>query len=499
MDLTAGCTGPIIDPRPALGAAQALSARSPLATLPRFLGFRQSASQDRNYAKESDMTSTSKFTAGTLFCATLIIFVAWYSAFVTAVEAQTGYNAIFSGGVVVPSSSFIDATAFPGSDICARLFNAISYSGYPTAGRVVDGRGLNSGNTSMTCLRGSTPWSQTSGNTTNPATILLPAGNIVINSVWVIPSQTSVIGEGRGRTTVTAASNFLDADMIDFCASSCFGVGLAGMIIDGGGQNINGVVNNFAQEQTYVNEVSIHGLEVTGLSIGSGASNSGPYSNLSITAGGSGTCPPTNPSTTGCPTALTACVKIINVSTRGIHGITCTANGVPNAAIYLDGSNNTIEDLHFEGFVDGILVGDQSPAAANVLLNVNGASGGTTSGVIQNVIHISNATTSGVANARDLSIIGVANYTTFNKTTIQDDLTSTTLNNNSGDSSVGVYFLGRPMGGGYSRLTTSPTVPAWGVGRTAPTGSCATGSVFSNTSGTPNSFYVCQGGSWVGK
>jgi hypothetical protein len=446
------------------------------------------------------MESARTFTAGALFGTTLITCIGWYSASPTAVEAQTGYIAIYSGSTgIKPSPVSIDATAYPGADICARLFNAINYPGYPTAGRVVDGRGLNAGNINMTCAMNSTPWTQPSGSTTNPATILLPAGAITINTKWVIPSQTSVIGEGRGRTTIVAAPNFMDSDMIEFCASSCFAVGLSGMIVDGAGQAMDGVVNNFAQEQSYVDEVSIHDVEGTGLSIGKGAVNSGPYSNLSITAGGTGTCPPMISTGPGCPTLLTACVKIINASTRGIHGITCTANGVPKAAIYLDGSNNTIEDLHFEGFVDGILVGDQDPAAADVLINVNGGSGGMTSGAIQNVVHISNATTSGMANVRDLSIIGAANYTTYNKTTIQDDLTGTTFNNNSGDSSVGVYFLGRPTGGGYTRLTTSPTAPAWGVGGSAPTGPCETGSIFSNTSGAPNSLYVCQSGAWVGK
>jgi hypothetical protein len=443
------------------------------------------------------MTSARKVTAGTLFFTTVIIFVAWYSASPAWMQGQTGYNAVFSGGNAVPSSSFIDATTFLGSDVCQRLFNAINYSGYPTAGRVVDGRGLNAGNTTMTCAKNSTPWVQGTNSTANPANILLPAGTITINTGWVIPSQTSVIGEGRGRTTLAAASGF-SGDMIDFCANSCFAVGLYGMILEGGGQNINGVVNNFAQEQTYVDEVSIHGIEGAGLSIGSGGVNSGPYSNLSITAGGSGACPPSNPMS-GCPTAQTACAKIINASTRGIHGITCTANGVPSAAIYLDGNNNTIEDLHFEGFVDGVLVGDQDPAAANVLINVNGASGGATSGVIQTVVHISNATTNGVANVSSLSILGAVNVTTFNKTTIQDDLTNTTLNNNSGDASVGIYLLGRPAGSGYSRFTTSASIPNWGVGSSAPTGSCPTGAIFSNTSGTPNTLYVCQNGSWVGK
>ena len=117
------------------------------------------------------------------------------SASTLRARAQTGYNIVQQGGSTLASSSFIDASAFSGSDFCARVYAAISYS---TGGRVVDARGLNSSNTNMTCTSG-TPWVQGSNSTTHPTDLLLPAGTIVIPSTWIIPSQTSVIGEGTGR------------------------------------------------------------------------------------------------------------------------------------------------------------------------------------------------------------------------------------------------------------------------------------------------------------
>jgi hypothetical protein len=54
----------------------------------------------------------------------------------------------------------------------------------------------------------------------------------------------------------------------------------------------------------------------------------------------------------------------LRAATRGLHGITVTTRSSqsdpsdqPLAGIYLDASNNAIEDAHFEGFYDGIVVG----------------------------------------------------------------------------------------------------------------------------------------------
>jgi hypothetical protein len=50
------------------------------------------------------------------------------SASTLRARAQTGYNIVQQGGSTLASSSFIDASAFSGSDFCARVYAAISYS-----------------------------------------------------------------------------------------------------------------------------------------------------------------------------------------------------------------------------------------------------------------------------------------------------------------------------------------------------------------------------------
>jgi len=65
------------------------------------------------------------------------------------------------------------------------------------------------------------------------------------------------------------------------------------------------------------------------------------------------------------------------------------------------------------------------------------------------VVHIYN-----VGNVvTDLSIMGLSNAGGSNTTTIDDDLTGTSLS----DTSVGIYALGESpsIGGGHSRFTTS--------------------------------------------
>ena len=75
-----------------------------------------------------------------------------------------------------------------------------------------------------------------------------------------------------------------------------------------------------------------------------------------------------------------------SVSTRGIHGLTCnttvTGSNMPLAAVLLDGSNNSIEDVQILGFKNGILVGKNAAAQNDVAPNISGNSG------VTNVIHI---------------------------------------------------------------------------------------------------------------
>jgi hypothetical protein len=419
--------------------------------------------------------------------------------FPTHLHAQKGNNTVCTGTGTIPgwaacSASVLDASQFSGADVCAKIASAIASA--PAVGTVIDARGIGSG-TNQTCA--SVPWNG-SGTAPNPAVILLPSGTITIPSTWVLPDYTRVFGEGqRGNpaasgTVIQAASGFTaGTPMIQFgalntmgncVAAPLFGISLQDVMLSGGSQNIVGILNKCAQETSYVERVNLYQIEGTGLSIvGSQAQNSGPYANMTCNPGSGWS-------------ATTACVEINGVGDlRGIHGFTATASAVssgPTAAIYLDSNNSTIVDAHFEGFQNGILVGDNASANGNVIMNVTGGNG---SGPVTNVVRIANAHS--VTNLSLQSIAsGGATYT------IEDDEYSASTLSIS-DSYVATYVIGDLISSSpliYSRFNTSKSTPAWLAGASSVSGSCATvanGTLYSNSGGGSGStLYVCLSGTW---
>jgi hypothetical protein len=428
--------------------------------------------------------------------ASLGIAVTLSPSFSTQLHAQKGNNAVCTGSGTVPSwaacsASILDATQFSGADVCAKIASAISAA--PAVGAVIDARGVSPG----TCA--SVPWNGT-GSTPNPAVILLPAGTITIPSTWVLPNYTRVFGQGqRGSpsasgTVIQGASTFsTGTPMIEFgyissgsCASSpLFGISVQDVMLEGPstGQSVVGILNQCAEELSFVSRVNFYQINGTSLEITSiHAQNSGPYSDL--------TCSPGSGYSSG-----TVCVDINGVGdTRGIHGLTATApsgtSSGPLAAVLLDSNNNTIEDAHFEGFQNGILVGANASANSNALFNITG---GTGAGPMNNVVEISNAHT-----VTDLSIMAVSSGGATNS--IEDqEYGSTALS--IPDAYVGLYAIGAQISASvYSRFNTSPKAPGWLSGAVTVSGSCtpvANGTLYSNSSGgNGSSLYVCAGGTW---
>jgi hypothetical protein len=254
-----------------------------------------------------------------------------------------GNNAVYNrtGGVVL-SPAFIDVSIFlpplgtQATDICDAIFQVLKgnpkflKNGYPSTGAVVDTRGI-SGTTNLTCTQG-TPWAEGSTTVSVPSTILLPATGgatptpIIISSMWILPVNTHLIGEGDGipssgstpGTTIQAASGF-SGTMIQFgssppiCPSSgCTGISVEKLTLDGQGQSINGIGNGFSQDFSYVDHVGLYQILGTGLSVSGTANNSGPYSNITFDTGAS-----TGPSST-------VCASINGLTgTRGIQRLSC--------------------------------------------------------------------------------------------------------------------------------------------------------------------------------
>jgi hypothetical protein len=453
------------------------------------------------------MKGTTTFAQRWAFVGTLVVFLVWLLALPRNVVAQSaGNNTVYSSTTTVTgSSSFIDASVFASTstDICATIRGILNTA--PLAGTVIDARGINSSNSKMVCAAGTSPWSSGVSNYVNvPSYLLLPAGTITIPETWLLPDRTRLVGEaassgGSGGTVIQACtssicgSNFSTGtpmitlgDSTD-CNSICFGISVEQLTLNGSGLSITGIHNEMSEELTYVDHVTLYqimgiGLEVVTLSGGgSGAGNSGPYSNIKFDTGAL------------IPNTGTECVVINGPGTRGIHGLTCLSNGTPNTAILLDGSDNTLEDIHIDGFnEDGILVGSQANSFSNMIFNVTGGNcGGSCS--MKNVVHVDNA-----KQVYQLSISQVTKAGAINAIEDDQSLTSTTPVT---DSMVAMYILGQPLAGGYSRFTTSLNLPTWLIGSSAIVGTptcLANGSLYSKTAGTTGTtLWACVAGNWV--
>jgi len=319
------------------------------------------------------MKDTMRFAFGWVFLAIVAAVAGWFPAApIAAAQTQSfqGQDAVYNNSAQLTNSpSFIDASMFasPGGNLCGVLNSVLTSKNYPAAGAVVDARGLANSNppTSMTCTTANpSPWAGIANPL--PSTILLPATGgilpnlanpIIIPSTWIVPANTRLVGEGDGipsngltpGTTIQAASGF-SGTMIQFGSAASTGIAVERLTLDGQGQlgqSVSGIVNTESQANSYVDHVSLYRILGTGLSVSGTANDSGPYSNITFDLGGvSGT-------------SSTVCAKINGLSgTRGIHGLSCTAeNNDPPAAVLLDSSNNSIEDVRIVGFYDGIRVG----------------------------------------------------------------------------------------------------------------------------------------------
>ena len=441
------------------------------------------------------------------------------------------------------------------------LTSAAGYPPFPPQGAVIDARGILNLPTSnghggyftnpLQCLEN--PFKGITQPT--KAALLLPAATISIQFPWVIPSETRIIGAGRNATTLALDQQFSTSDGLNAfiemgspgtasapgaCGTTnvCTGISIEHLTVSTNYTNGNvassyyhAIYNNDAQDASYVDDVVITAGQTsstattgpsvtTGLLIGPGANYSGPYTNIDFV--GSKAC-------SGNTCAPTACVQI-QAQTRGLHGITCTvtttqASGQPRAAIYLDSYNDTISDVHSEGSYDGIVVGDYfdlqplpggAAAAPKITAStISNVTIGYGAGPSLQAVHICNpalassSTTACTQNmsgkVSDVTLSQIQSNGTNNFTTVRpiaDDLTGTLFAQSGNQQFVVKYVVGEPVTvntsvTGYTRLTTSPTLPNWGIGDAPISGACNNpGGIYSHTKGgkqpgTQNTFYVC--------
>lgn len=417
-------------------------------------------------------------------------------------QSQKGDPAVWTSSTVFSASTaYVDASAFCGSsgcsgvDFCSVANQALAI--LPSAGGVVDARGVNPGG-SNSCGSGNTPYLVGSTAIGAPSTLLLPSGTITISKTWTMPNGSKIIGQGAGSSSYYGATTLvgttaLSGDwMIQMGGSSgsfncsntalghCTEIGVEDLNLEGPpGVVVNGIFNGQGQDQSYVTRVNMYQIDGAGLGVTNSAQNSGPYTDIVFDGGSYGT-------------SSTVCAEITNVATRGIHGLTCELEAMTSGAsapfaVEITSSNNSVRDARISGlFGDGVRV---TASASNVLLfNIAGGSGAPSSSNLVNLLS-SNATA-------NLSVMGATKGSFTN--TVDDQTTGTKLT----DSYLAMYVLGESgvLSGktalGYSRFTTSMTSTAvtWGQGQTngqthLPS-MCLKGSLFSDTSSSGN-LYVC--------
>jgi hypothetical protein len=493
----------------------------------------------------------------------VIVIVGWFSVSPGWMVAQSaGQKAVYGPNGLTGSAVWVDASAWwNGSsvpDLCSILQLKILTGGYSSSypnGTVIDARGLAYGvqnGTQAACSV--SPF----GALTAPppsTTLLLPSGFVDTNVTWVVPNNTTLIGDEQG-TTIRArdpqngdfqgsyiiemgGTNTINGIVYPLCPQGgiCNGVGVEHLFLDGSlVTDVGGIQNQYSQDGSYLNEVNLFNFSQTGLSIAPpsstypGATNSGPYSNITFSANSN----------------APACIDL-EVQTQGIHGVTCIGNSSttanPYTAILVNASNNSIEDVHVEGYWDGIEVGQLNTATvANILIsNVTGTTSGSGSNAraTKNTVHLCGPSPLGstfgncagnyvTANVKDVTILQAMNGSGPMTTTVVDDVSKNAIVSCFTNAptaspgcaypnlSTGMYALGEPDAGStttnpaYTKFTSSPTtlngnynygssyMPTWGVTLLPNQGSCSpVGAIYSQT-GNGKSVYVCNaGGVWT--
>lgn len=479
-----------------------------------------------------------------LACLTILL-----SADRVAFSQSTGNKAVFGSSGLQPSTIWIDASAWWTSstygndpDIC-KIIDQIIQIPYSSP-VVIDARGLynNQGTGSAAIPCAVNPF-QHATSSLPATTVLLPAASISVSTTWILPNSARIVGEGQNTNLV--AGSGLSGYIVEMGSSSmcptggyCSSVGVEHMLLQSNGA-VGGIYNGWSQTGSYVNDVNFRLFgcasmcatkTYVGLQVDPGATNSGPYSNLTYSTASS---------------AVASLCADIETQTLGIHGFTCTgnastANAGPSsdaAGIIINSGNNSVEDVHLESFWDGIEIGNTTARTVGdvIVSNVTGTQSGSgcTSGmllcVVQNVIHICGANSNNpsgrgtcansgsVSDVELLNILVGASYYATVVAAVQDDSSGTSIVKCGSSISTcaipttATYSLGESVAGGYSRFATNPSnptanydasssiVPTWGVGinSVSTNTSCLTpGALYSNLDGiSGSSLYVCTYGS----
>jgi hypothetical protein len=72
----------------------------------------------------------------------------------------------------------------------------------------------------------------------------------------------------------TFSGDMIDLGSSSICPSGCTSVSLENLVLDGQGQSINGIVNQYFGASSYIDHISLYQILGTGLSVSGSASHS---------------------------------------------------------------------------------------------------------------------------------------------------------------------------------------------------------------------------------
>ncbi len=267
----------------------------------------------------------------------------------------------------------------------------------------------------------------------NAQRLLFPSGTYGVSGTVVIPTETQIVGVGRGdpggaNTVIKALPSFSRGGTVVQMGTAPgpnYGVHVENMTIHG--SSIAGVclANSYSQEQSFGSNLVLSSCGI-GLRVSSGAAqNSGPFENLEIL-----------PAADRSTNTNSVCVEVHSVPAfRGIRELTCNAGtrygSRPVVAMALDGTG-TYQDIHIEHFATAVTLGSRSNSADSLIFADGEFGPDVATGI--------DITAERGINNQNLTILGVscAGCTTL----LQDEMTGTKIS----DNTLGWYLLGNGAG-----------------------------------------------------
>jgi hypothetical protein len=367
---------------------------------------------------------------------------------------------------LVTDQNYWDASQFTGSptnDICGKI-HAAWIASMGSTGATIDARGITG------------PQSCSASPFPSAATGVLLLGSTVISTAvtWQIPSDVHLLGIGNvgptdtgGANTVIRAASGLTGAVVQLGngSSQTFDAQVMNLTVDGNAIATIGILNNSAEEGSFVQDVNILNVPGTGLEIArynstTSPNNSGPYRNINVQYN-STTCPSCN-SVNTIGVAVTSSVAAggeLYGSVRGIDNVTVTGSGTASSpgtfgsCMQLIGYPVQVTNSHVEYCATGIqigasAVGDAWPETNNV--------------EIQNVSIFPNSPTNWnvtITRAADIMLSGITGFST-------DVLDDTVTGNTILGTGSNTYYLGFYLLGDATVPATNTTVISTNAGIT---------------------------------